>query len=432
MATGTQEICWTRRDFLHSIGVVSAAGCVSQLAGACRRNAAPAGEKSMVNLLWSDVTNAYAPLLADFTRATGIQVTQTIVPYNQRLDKINTAVLGGGDFDVLQMDTVWTAQFAAAGWVDDLTDRITEVIKNDVPASTLRAVTYHGRLYGMPLFNSAKHLFYNEQLLRDGGVRHPPTTLDEFVAQAKATTKPGQWGSIWSWKQSEALVCDWLAIMFTQSGAQLIDDRGRAVFNTMGGTEALQWMVDLLYTHKAADPASLESTEDDVRRALQTGAYALTYNWEGVLPEANNPTLSRAAPHIRVGLLPGGVEVKSASVNGAEGWALLAHSTRKEAAWKLLDYMASPTWQKKATLITGNYPILSSLYDDPELQQMIRDFQVYGEQFKYLVTRPQLVNYAQVSDVTQMYLHRALLRYLNPQEAMDAAVDEVQKASVTP
>jgi multiple sugar transport system substrate-binding protein len=432
MATRTPEICLTRRDFLHSIGLVSGVGCMSQLAGACSKNEAPAGEESVVNILWSDVTNAYAPLLADFTRATGIQVIQTIVPYNQRLDKINTAVLGGGDFDVLQMDTVWTAQFAAAGWVDDLTDRITDVIKNDVPESALRAVTYHGRLYGMPLFNSAKHLFYNAKLLRDVGVRHPPATLDEVVAQAKATTKPGQWGSIWSWKQSEALVCDWLAIMSTQSGAQLIDDRGRAVFNTMGGTEALQWMVDLLYKHKAADPASLESTEDDVRRALQTGAYALTYNWEGVLPEANNPTLSRAAPHIRVGLLPGGIEVKSASVNGSEGWALLAHSTRKEAAWKLLDYMASPTWQKKATLITGNYPILSSLYDDPELQQMIQDFQVYGEQFKYLVTRPQTVSYARVSDVMQIYLHRALLRYLKPQEAMDAAVDEVQKASVAP
>ena len=119
-------------------------------------------------------------------------------------------------------------------------------------------MTYNGKLYGMPLFNSSKHLFYNAKLLKDAGFDHPPTTLDEFVAQAKATTKPGQWGSVWSWKQSEALICDWVAIMFTQPGAQILDSDGKAVFNTMGGTEALQWMVDLLYTHKAADPASLE------------------------------------------------------------------------------------------------------------------------------------------------------------------------------
>ncbi len=432
MVTGTQATRLTRRLFLRSVGAVGGMTFLSQLACACGRSIAPADDEPVVNLLWSDVTHAYMPLLADFTQATGIQVIQTIVPYNQRLDKINTAVLGGGAFDVLQMDTVWTPQFAAAGWVHDLTSRLDDAIKQDVPYSLLNAVTYNGRLYGMPLFNSAKHLFYNEQLLKDAGLNHPPATLDELVAQAKATTKPGQWGSIWSWKQSEALVCDWLAVMFTQAGAQLVDDRGRAVFNAMGGTEALQWMVDLLYMHKAADPASLESTEDDVRRALQTGAYALTYNWEGVLPDANDPTKSKAAPHIRVGLLPGGREVRSASVNGSEGWALLAHSPRQEAAWKLLDYMVSPAWQKKAMLITGNYPILSSLYDDPELQQRVQDFPIYGEQFKYLVTRPQSVSYAKVSDVIQKYLHKTLLRQLKPRDAMDAAVDEVQKASVTP
>jgi hypothetical protein len=50
---------------------------------------------------------------------------------------------------------------AAAGWIDDLTGRIPEAIKQEVPESSLRAVTYNGRLYGMPLCNSAKHLFYN-------------------------------------------------------------------------------------------------------------------------------------------------------------------------------------------------------------------------------------------------------------------------------
>jgi multiple sugar transport system substrate-binding protein len=176
----------------------------------------------------------------------------------------------------------------------------------------------------------------------------------------------------------------------------------------------------------------LEATEDDVRKALHTGTYALTSNWEGVLPEANDPSKSLAAPHIRVALLPGGDDVKSVSVNGSEGWAMLTQSKRKDAAWTLLAYMASPAWQRKAAIITGNYPILSSLYDDPELQQTIQDFPVYGEQFQFLVTRPQLVSYARASDILQTYLHRALLRKLSPKEAMDAAVDAVNRAMTTP
>jgi len=220
--------------------------------------------------------------------------------------------------------------------------------------------------------------------------------------------------------------------MYTQPGAQFLDSHGKAVFHTMGGIETLQAMVDLLYQHKVADPASLEFAEDDVNKMLQTGAYALTYNWEGVLPEANDPRQSRAAPHIRVALLPGGRGVKSSSVNGAEGWAILVQSRRQEAAWKLVEYMASPAWQKKAALIVGDYPILTSLYNDPELQKNVQDFAIYGEQFKYLVVRPQLPDYARKSDIVQRHLHAALLRRVSPKEAMHAAASEVNRATVTP
>lgn len=431
MGTGTRRSLRSRRAFLRVLGTASGAALTHGLLGACGSSQTASGAQ-VVHVLWSDVTHSRAPLLADFTHATGIKVNQTIVQYNQLLQKIQTAVQGGSDFDVVQMDTVWTARFAAAGWVQDVTSHITDAIKQDVPPAVLGAVAYHGKLYGMPLFNSAKHLFYNARLLQEAGFDHPPATLDEFVAQAQGTTKHGQWGSLWSWKQSEGLLCDWLSLMFTQPGAQFLDSHGQAVFHTMGGTEALQWMVDLLYRHNVADPASLECTEDDVRRMLQTGTYALTTNWEGVLPEANDPSKSRAAPHIRVALLPGGHGVTSASVHGVEGWGILAQSKRQDVAWKLLEYMSSPAWQKKAALIAGDYPILTSLYRDPELHNHMQDFAIYGEQFKYLVGRPQLPDYARTSDIIQRHLHRALLREVSPREAMYAAASEVNRATATP
>src|SRR5690242_864499 len=247
------------------------------------------GGDQVVNMLWTDTDNLRQPRIAEFTKATGIKVNQVQVQYNELLDKINTTVQGGGDVDVIEMDTIWTAQFASAGWVEDLSSRITDAQKKDIPQSSLGAVTYQGKLYGMPWYNSAKHLFYNAKLLQDAGFSQPPTTLDEFAKQAQAATKPGQWGSVWSWKQAESLICDWVAIMYTKKGAQILDDNGKAVFNTQGGTEALQWMVDMLYKYKAADPASLEYTESDVQKAFRTGTYALTYNWEGDLPGDNDP-----------------------------------------------------------------------------------------------------------------------------------------------
>jgi multiple sugar transport system substrate-binding protein len=439
----------SRRRFLRVLGMAGGgavlAACGNTAAPASSSNTAPtaapvaapttapaAATEQTVSILWTDSSNARQPLLADFTKATGIKVNQTQVQYNELLDKITTAVQGGGGYDVIEMDTIWTAQFASAGWVADLSALITPEIKNDVPESSLSAVRYSGKLYGMPWFNSAKHLFYNTKLLKDAGFDAPPATLDDFVTQAKATTKAGQWGSVWSWKQSEALICDWVAIMFTKPGAQILDDAGKAVFHTKGGTEALQWMVDLLYTHKVADLASLEYTEDDVRKALFTGKYALTYNWEGVLPDGNDASKSQAAPNVKIGLLPGSKDVKSSSVNGSEGWALLAGAKNKDAGWKLLEYMASPAWQKKSAQIAGDYPVLASLYSDPDLQKNVQDFGLYGEQFKYLAVRPQVPGYAQKSDIIQKHLHEALLGKAKPQEAMDAAADEVNKASTAP
>jgi multiple sugar transport system substrate-binding protein len=421
----------SRRAFLQVLGLSGGASILA----ACTPGTAPdaeTGSGQVVNFLWTDAQNKRQPLIKDFEAATGIKVNQTQVAYNDLLNKITTSVQGGADVDVIEMDTIWTAQFASASWVQDLTDKITEPMTADVPASALSAVRFGGKLYGMPWFNSAKHLFYNQTLLQDAGFDQPPATLDEFVEQAKATTKEGRWGSTWCWKQGEGLICDWVAIMFANPGAQLLDGRGKAVFNDMGGTDALQWMVDMLYTHKAADPASLENSENDVLRALETGRYALTYNWEGTLPGANDPAKSQAAPHVRIGLLPGSQGVKSSSVNGSEGWAILAGAKHKENAWKLLEYMISPAWQKKAAITIGDYPVLSSLYRDPELLQHIEDFSLYGEQFKYLAVRPQVPGYAQKSDIIQRYLQEALLQKMSPQEAMDAAAAKVNQAGRAP
>lgn len=434
-----------RRAFLQAVGLLGGASLLAacaaptggaQAPGSAATTSAAAssstGGGQVVNFLWTDTSNLRQPLIQDFEKASGIKVNQTQVQYNQLFDKIVTSVQGGADIDVIEMDTIWTPQFASAGFVQDISDRATDAVVSDVPESALSAVRYNGKLYGMPWFNSAKHLFYNQKLTKEAGFDAPPTTLDEFVEQAKATTKEGQWGSVWSWKQAESLICDWVSLMFTQKGAQILDADGKAVFNEMGGTDALQWMVDLLYTHKAADPASLEFTEDDVRKALMTGTYALTYNWEGTLPAANDPSQSQAAPNIVIALLPGSKDVKSSSVNGSEGWAILAGSKNQDAAWKLLEYMVSPAWQKQAALIAGDYPVLSSLYNDPDLQKNVQDFPIYGEQFKYLAVRPQVPGYTQKSDTIQRYLHEALLQNMTPRAAMDAAVDEVNKAGSAP
>ncbi|HSX81304.1 MAG TPA: ABC transporter substrate-binding protein, partial [Candidatus Saccharimonadia bacterium] len=73
-----------------------------------------------------------------------------------------------------------------------------------------------------------------------------------------------------------------------------------------------------------------------------------------------------------------------------------------------------------------------SLYSDPDLHKHMQDFAIYGEQFKYLVMRPPLTDYARQYDIIQRHLHAALLREVSPKEAMHAAASEVNRATATP
>ena len=54
------------------------------------------------------------------------------------------------DPDVLQLDTVWTAEFAAAGWILDL-DRF-GADREDFFAPALDAASWAGRIYATPWF----------------------------------------------------------------------------------------------------------------------------------------------------------------------------------------------------------------------------------------------------------------------------------------
>ncbi|HOK71659.1 MAG TPA: extracellular solute-binding protein, partial [Bacillota bacterium] len=59
-----------------------------------------------------------------------IKVNATFVSYDALHDKLVTALAGGGRaFDVMLVDNTWLAELASAGWLLDVTDRVTPEMK---------------------------------------------------------------------------------------------------------------------------------------------------------------------------------------------------------------------------------------------------------------------------------------------------------------
>ncbi|HSE65994.1 MAG TPA: extracellular solute-binding protein, partial [Gemmatimonadales bacterium] len=81
--------------------------------------------------------------------------------------------------DILQLDVIWTPEFAAAGWILPL-DRFRPPVDSFFPA-TIRANTWDGRLYALPWFVDVGMLYWRTDLLK-----HPPASLDELVRQAES------------------------------------------------------------------------------------------------------------------------------------------------------------------------------------------------------------------------------------------------------
>jgi len=85
-------------------------------------------------------------------------------------------------------------------------------------------LTFNGRIYGFPHYNSVNVMAYNTALFKAAGITHIPTTRDEQLAIAKQIkARTGQYGF------SPAL--GKIAGVFLEEGLPLVE-HGKAVFNS--------------------------------------------------------------------------------------------------------------------------------------------------------------------------------------------------------
>ncbi len=103
--------------------------------------------------------------------------------------------------DILQLDVVWTPEFAAAGWILDL-DRFRPPLDSFFPA-TIAANRWQGQLYAMPWFVDVGMLYWRTDLMRS-----PPATFVELERDAvRARTVQGlPYGLVWQGARYEGLV----------------------------------------------------------------------------------------------------------------------------------------------------------------------------------------------------------------------------------
>jgi multiple sugar transport system substrate-binding protein len=363
---------------------------------------------------------------AAFTKANpNITINPELVAYDSLHDKIVTAQVGGnGKYDVILMDTPWPAELVKANIVTDITSKIPANFTTGVFDSAWTAAKYNGKIYGVPWINDTKFFFYNTDMFSKAGITAAPKTWDEVEADAKLIQATGvKYPITASWKQAEAVICDWTQLSAAFGSSDFVDASGKALFNQGGGLAALTFMKKLL-DEGLVDPASLSQTEDDVNTVMSAGQAAMALNWTYGLSVMNDATKSTVAGKIKVAPSPGEGSVTTSGVNGGMSLAITTTSKYPDQALQYALFMASE--QSQEMDVANALPMWKASFDNPSVTKNNPDlFAAAKIEFAGLVARPVVPYYTKLSNALQDAIQQALLGNKTPQQALNDVASQL-------
>jgi multiple sugar transport system substrate-binding protein len=226
---------------------------------------------------------------------------------------------------------------------------------------------------------------------------------------------------VWSWKQAEALICDYTQLLGAFGGKFLSDDGSSVAFNTGGGLQALEFMKRTLDT-KLTNPNSVESLEEDVRKIFSDGQAAMALNWTYMFNAANDAEQSKVVGKVGVAQTPSGPS-GAPGVNGSMALSVTTGSKKKKAAWAYVTYMTSPEVQNK--FAKSSLPCWTKSYDDQQvISALPQVVPVAKKALGELIARPQVPRYNEISQILQAEVQNALLGKKQPKQALDDAAGQ--------
>ncbi|GCE10292.1 ABC transporter substrate-binding protein [Tengunoibacter tsumagoiensis] len=427
----------SRRRFLErmaTLGLTSTAAV--SLLEACGGSAnSPTGNGAATNLVWQseqDSTPTYRQLVQTFNETIGhqkgIHVTWNQGPSNTNdlLSKY-TNMLRAKDasIDILSIDIVYPAQFAASQWIRPISDSQWPVSEREkYLAGPLKGCTYKGQIWAAPFRTDVGLIYYRTDL-----VSTPPATWDQLTSTAQQQQSHAKYGYVWQGAQYEGLVCNFVEVLYGYGGRVLDpNDPTQVRVNSPEGRQALERMVSWVGT--ISPEAVTTYMEDPARLVWQNGDAVFMRNWPYAYLLSNDPNQSQIKGKFAITGMPhGGSNSTGHSSLGGWNLSINAFSPHAEPAWEFIKYLLQPPAQKKAMIEASQTTTLKSLYDDHDV---LNRAPLFGQLKPILETaepRPVSPRYTDVSDAIQRQVYQALRREKSPDEALRDLEEALKKFS---
>jgi multiple sugar transport system substrate-binding protein len=306
------------------------------------------------------------------------------------------------NIDMMNMDTIWTPEFAEAGWLREFTGADKADATDDVLPGPLQSVTWKGKIFAVPLNTNAQLLWYRKDL-----VPTPPKTWDEMIAMAKAL--PAGEGLIQEQGARYEGYVVWFNNLVSSAGGKIVNPDGSPALDQTA-VRAAQ-IIKEVATSGRADPSLSTNQEDQSRLAFEAGHGAFLLNWPYVYAAGrdsakNGGVAKKVFDNLGWAAWPGVDPGKPSRVSiGGANIGVSNYGTHPDLATAAALCMTSRKWQDQEAIGEGLPPVVNASYDAPEVRKAYPFADLLREQLKTSVPRPETPAYSDVTLAIQQTLH---------------------------
>ncbi|MDQ1574929.1 MAG: trehalose/maltose transport system substrate-binding protein [Microbacteriaceae bacterium] len=325
------------------------------------------------------------------------------------------------NYDVVDVDVVWTGEFAAKGWLQPLTGSF-KMDNSKLVAPTVASGTYNGTQYAAPQTSDGGMLYYRKDL-----VPTPPTTWDAMMKDCDIAKKAGIGCYAGQFQKYEGLTVN-AAEAINTNGGTIVGKDGKTV--TVDEAKAKAGLTRLVDAFKNGNisPEAITYQEEQGRQAFEAGKLLFLRNWPYVFNLAKTDGSSTVKDTFGVAPLPG-VTGPGASSLGGHNAAISVYSKHKATAFAFVKFLQSEETQKFFVTQGSLAPVLASLYDDASLNEKLPYLSTLKTSIENAVPRPVSPFYPAITKAVQDNAYAALKGDKTVDQAVKDMAAAIQTAS---
>jgi len=301
--------------------------------------------------------------------------------------------------DLLGMDVTWTAEFAEAGWIRELTGEKKDAAVEGVLQPPVDTATWKDKLYAIPRTTNVQILWYRKSL-----VPEPPETWDQLLEQAQALKDAGKTHQIgFTAAQYEGYVVN-INNVLNAYGATFVNEDSTKVTLDDKAVQGLGLMKKLATSGLVSGSLS-NAQEPEVFADLQAGRSAFSLNWPYVLSAMRtaNPEIAADLGYTTFPSVEAGQPPKVTL--GGMNYAVSAYSKHPEETYEAAMCLRNEEHQVKAAIDAGDAPVLESIYtSNADFREQYPMGDVMLEELKNAVPRPRTPLYQNISTLVSTNL----------------------------